>query len=92
MRGLICAPGQARQAHDAFGAPDPNADATDLEPTDPNAPQSGPAPQVVHRLSADLVLPLHKLDELRRTSSPVELFLLMRDRTKTPPSANQQTW
>jgi len=78
---------------DAFGAPDPNSDTLDADPADPNA-QPAPAKSVpvVSRLSADLVLPLHKLDELRRTSSPVELFQLMRDRTNTPPSSNPQTW
>ena len=78
---------------DAFGTPDPNNDATNLDPTEPGAEPAAANPvQVVHRLSADLVLPLHKLDELRRTSSPVELFQLMRDHTPVPPSANQQTW
>jgi Ca-activated chloride channel family protein len=86
------APGQSRQVREAFGAADPNSDAADLEPTEANAPTPPPSKQVVTRLSASLVLPLHKLDELRRTSSPVELFLLMRDRAKTPPGGNPQSW
>lgn len=86
------APGQSRQVRDAFGAADPDADPGDLEPADPNAPPPPQSKQVITRLSADLVLPLHKLDELRRTSSPIDLFLLMRDRAKAPPSGNQQSW